>query len=383
VSASLQSSEPRRIVIVAGEASGDAHGGRLAAALRALDPGLDLVGMGGEQMRAAGVRTLVDSAELGVMGFAELAGSVRRVTSAYRTLSRLLRSTPKPGLLVLIDFPDFNLRLAAAARRAGVRVLYYVSPQVWAWRSGRIEKIARLVDRMIVLFPFEEDIYRRRGVDARFLGHPLAEEVRATCSSAEMRARLGVPDGRPLVALLPGSREKEIAHILPIMLGAAQRLASRASFGLAKAPGLDFEALCGHIRAAGVDVAIVENDTYNLVAAADAAAVASGTATVECAVLGCPMAVVYRMSPLTYQIARRLVRVPFIAMPNIVLGERVVPELIQHDATPDALAKELAAFLDSSELSRRTAARLAEIRDKLVVPGAAKRAAETALEMLR
>jgi lipid-A-disaccharide synthase len=368
--------------MVAGEPSGDVHGGRLARSMLALDPALELFGMGGESMRAAGLRTLIDSGELSVMGFAELAGSLVRVGAAYRKLKREMKAPARVDLLVLIDFPDFNLRLAAVARRAGVRVLYYVSPQVWAWRRGRIGKICRRVDRMLVLFPFEADLYRAHGLDARFVGHPLAEEAAPTRDRAATRRLLSVPPGRPLVVLLPGSRAREVEHNLPAMLGAARRLAARAAFAVAQAPGLPTRLLERHIADGGVAVALVKDDTYNLLAAADAAAVASGTATVEAAVLGCPMVVVYRMSRASYEIARRLVRVPFIAMPNLILGERVVPELIQAAATPAAIAGELAGILDSEPARRRMVARLGEVRRRLVVPGAATNAARLALEML-
>jgi lipid-A-disaccharide synthase len=347
------------------------------------DPHLDLRGMGGERMRAAGVRTLVDSRELSVMGFSEVGSALGRVLGAYSALKRELWASPRPDLLVLIDFPDFNLRLAATARRAGVRVLYYVSPQVWAWRRGRIAKICRLVDRMIVLFPFEADVYRRCGLDTHFVGHPLAEEVAPTRTAAETRARWGIAEGAPLVALLPGSRRAEVRRMLPLMLAAARRLEGRAAFAIAKAPDLPAGLLESFVGGADRGVATVENDTYNLVAAADAAAVTSGTATVETALLGCPMAVVYRMSPLSYAIARRLVRVPFIAMPNIILSERVVPELIQDAATPETLATELGRFLGDGALRAATRARLGEIRRRLAVPGAVGRAADLALEMIQ
>jgi lipid-A-disaccharide synthase len=338
--------------------------------------------MGGERMREAGVRTLADSRELSVMGFGEVGGAAMRVLAAYRALTGALRSLPRPDLLIVVDFPDFNLRLAAAARRAGVRVLYYVSPQVWAWRSGRIAKICRVVDRMVVLFPFEVDLYRRCGLDARFVGHPAAEEVAATRTPEETRRRWSLGEGLPLVALLPGSRRGEIARMLPLMLAAAERLKDRAVFAVAKAPDVPAGLVEGLVGRSGARVATVENDTYNLVAAARAAAVTSGTATLECALLGCPMAVVYRMSPVSFAIARRLVRVPFIALPNIVLGERVVPELVQHAATPEALARELSAFLTSEPKRANTVARLGEIRSRLRVPGAAAHAAELALEMI-
>jgi lipid-A-disaccharide synthase len=341
-----------------------------------------MFGMGGEQMRASGVRTIVDSRELSVMGFTELGGRLGQIVGAYRLLARELRQSP-PGLVVLIDFPDFNLRLAAAAKRAGVRVVYYVSPQVWAWRRGRIATICRRVDRMIVLFPFEVDLYRSCGLDAHYVGHPLAEEVRATRTPAETRRAWSIPADRPLVVLLPGSRRREVARIAPVMLEAARRLSDRAVFALAKAPGLGRDPIERLVAESGLPIATVEGDTYNLVAAADAAAVASGTATVECAVLGCPMAVVYRMSPVSYAIARSLVRVPFIAMPNIVLGRRVVPELIQKAATPDALAREITRLLDSESERAEVTDGLAEVRSRLLVPGAAERAARLVLEMVR
>jgi lipid-A-disaccharide synthase len=372
----------RRILIVAGETSGDAHGGRLAAALKELDATVELFGMGGERMREAGVETYVDAEELSVMGFSELAGRVTRIASAYRRLVRVLRASPRPDLLVVIDFPDFNLRLAAAAKRAGVRVLYYVSPQVWAWRRGRIAKISRRVDRMIVLFPFEETLYRERGVDAHFVGHPLAEHVAVTRPALETRRRWKIPEQGPLVALLPGSRAKEVDYVYPVMLAAAERLGGRAVFAVAKAPGLAADKFRAAAANAAVPIAIVEDDTYNLVAAAEVAAVTSGTATLECALLGCPMVVLYRMSPLSYAIARRLVRVPFIAMPNLLLNERVVPELIQAQATPSALASELSGYLDSPQQRREVSARLAGLRASLVRPGSARDAARLALEML-
>lgn len=375
-------SDIARVLIIAGEPSGDAHAARLAAAMKAREPRLVLTGATGPRMRQAGVGTIVDIADLSVMGFAEVLGGAGRVARCYRRLRAAIRSDPRPSLLVLVDFPDFNIALAAVARRARIPVLYYVSPQVWAWRRGRIAKICRRVDRMIVLFPFEEEIYRSRGLDARFVGHPLAEDVVADAAPMVTRARHGLPAEGPLVALLPGSRKKTVAHNLPILLDAARRLGSKATYALAVAPGLDRAALQAAVSASGVAVALVEDDTYNLVAASDAVAVSSGTATVECALLGRPMVVVYRMSAVTYVIARGLVRVPYIAMPNIILGESVVPELIQTAMTGERVAAELAHFLDDADASVRVRRRLGELRRSLVVPGAADRAAVLALEML-
>jgi len=372
----------RRILIVAGEPSGDAQAARLAAAIARKRPELRMDGVGGPAMRAAGVDTGIDISELSVMGVAELAGGLRRILRHYRELVRELRSEARPDLIVLVDFPDFNLRLARAAHRAGVKVVYYVSPQVWAWRVGRIAKIQRRVDRMIVLFPFEQDLYRARGIDSYFVGHPLAEDVVATRSTDDTRRRYHIPDGSPLIALLPGSRSATVAYNLPAMLAAARRLKDRARFALALAPGLPHEPVARMVRAAGVDVALVEGDTYNLLAAADAAAVTSGTATVECALLGTPMVVVYRMSGLSHAIARMLVKVPHIAMPNLLLGERVVPELIQADYTADSLVAELERYLESEAHREAVQSRLRTVRETLVRPGAADRAADLVLEML-
>lgn len=381
------SAHARRVLIVAGEPSGDAQAARLVQALRARAPDIRLVGATGSGLRAAGVETLVDIAELSVMGLAEVVGGAGRVVRCYRRLRAAIRAEPRPALLILVDFPDFNIALARVARSAGVPVLYYVSPQVWAWRRARIARIARRVDRMIVLFPFEEELYRAHGIDAHFVGHPLAEDVAADTSAENTRGRHGLPQVGPLVALLPGSRRKTVAYNLPVLLQAAVRLGARASYAVACAPGIDRSWLAAEVEAitdgSDVRVALVESDTYNVIAASDVVAVSSGTATVECALLERPMVVVYRMSPATHAVARRLVRVPYIAMPNIILGERVVPELIQKDMTPERVAEELARFLDDRDHAALVRGRLAELRRTLVVPGAADRAADLTLEMLR
>jgi lipid-A-disaccharide synthase len=375
---------PRRVLVVAGEPSGDAQAARLVAALKRAEPGADIYGVCGPQMRDAGARVFLGIEELSIMGFSEVVSGLGRALGVYRRLVREIRSSDGPDTVVLVDFPDFNIPLARAAKKAGRRVVYYVSPQVWAWRRGRISKIARRVDRVLVLFPFEEEIYREHGVDAHFVGHPLAADVKASSSREALRRAHGLDCDQPLIALLPGSRAKEVRAILPVMLGAAVRLGTKASFAIARAPSVDEALIRELLSAAGPqlpDVAIVPDDTYNLVAASDAAAVASGTATVECALLGCPMVVLYRMSGLSYAIARSLVRVPHIAMPNIILNERVVPELVQDEADPSALARELSRYLEDPQYCEATAARLASIREMLVRPDAADRAARLVLEL--
>jgi len=369
----------RRILMVAGEASGDTLGARLAAALLRADPALQLYGVGGHEMRGAGVDTIVDSAELSVMGFAELGREIGHVLAVLRRLRRELREQ-SPDLFIPIDFPDFNLPLCRSARKAGVPVFYYVSPQVWAWRRGRIDTIARTVTRMLVLFPFEAGIYRSHGIDAHFVGHPLAGSIAATRSREETRAGLGVAGGSRLLALLPGSRRREVEAILPPMLEAASALGPGVAAVIAEAPSLPVGFVEGIAAASGV--ACRRGDTYNLLAASDVAFVTSGTATLESALIGCPMVVAYRMSAFSYALARRLVKVPFIAMPNLLLGRRVVAELVQQDADAAHMAAEARLLLDDAGLRARMLGDFDEIRRLLARPGAADRAAALALELL-
>jgi lipid-A-disaccharide synthase len=369
--------------MVAGEASGDALGARLAAALLRAEPSLHLYGIGGAAMREAGVDTFIDTAELSVMGFAELGREVGRVLGAWRTLRRELQSG-RPDLFVPIDFPDFNLPLCKSAHKARVPVFYYVSPQVWAWRRGRIDTIARSVSSMLVLFPFEAEIYREHGVDAHFVGHPLVEDVVATRPRAEVRRELGIGAAEKLVALLPGSRKREVESMLPPMARAVSLLGQGVRAVVAEAPSLDRGLVAGVLRKAGAAdrIACRRGDAYNLLGAADVAFVTSGTATLEAALVGCPMVVAYRMSAFSYALARRLVKVPFIAMPNLLLGRRVVPELVQQDATAEAIAREAARILEDDTERARMIKDFAEIRTILARPGAADAAAELALELL-
>jgi lipid-A-disaccharide synthase len=372
-----------RILMVAGEASGDALGARLAAALLRAEPSLHLYGIGGTAMREAGVDTFIDTAELSVMGFAELGREVGRVLGAWRTLRRELQSG-KPDLFVPIDFPDFNLPLCKSAHKARVPVFYYVSPQVWAWRRGRIDTIARTVSSMLVLFPFEAEIYREHGVDAHFVGHPLVEDVAPTRPRAEVRRELGIGAAERLVALLPGSRKREVESMLPPMAQAVSLLGEGVRAVVAEAPSLERGLVAGVLKKAGATerIACRRGDAYNLLGAADVAFVTSGTATLEAALVGCPMVVAYRMSAFSYALARRLVKVPFIAMPNLLLGRRVVPELVQQDATAEAIAREARSILEDETERARMVRDFAEIRAILARPGAADAAAALALELL-
>ena len=374
-----------RVLMIAGEASGDLHGADLLRALRMRVPHLEVFGIGGAGLRAAGMQTIVDAGDVATVGVVEAAAHLRQLYGVYRQLVRRLRETPPPDLCILIDFPEFNLRLARAAKRAGVPVLYYIGPQVWAWRRGRVRTIARRVDRLAVVFPFEPALYSGHECAVEFVGHPLLDRVAAGRPRAATRAAHGFADDRPLVLLLPGSRRSEIERILPAMLDAVRMLAADASrqFVLGLAPTVSRDAVEALVAASGVPVPVVAGQTYDLMAAADLAIVASGTATLECALLECPMVVVYRMAPLTYAIARMLVRgVQHIAMPNIVAGREIVPELIQHEADAPHMAATARAILETPGRRAAMVADLRAVRAQLGRGGAAARAADIAVEML-
>ncbi len=369
-----------RVCLVAGEASGDLHGSLLAEALRRADPGIVLEGVGGEKMEGSGVRLHHRSESMGVTGLWEVLSHLPRLSRILDDVASRIRRDP-PDILVPIDYPDFNLRLASRVARLGVPIVYYISPQVWAWRRGRIGTLRRLVRRMIVIFPFEEDLYRREGVPVSFVGHPLVDRVRAERGREETRAALGVRPGGSLIAILPGSRGSEIARILPVFLKTRRLLAAdpRLRWVLALAPGLTADDLPREVERGG-EVEVVSGRTYDLLAACDLALTASGTATVEGALLGTPMLVVYRMHPLTWEIARRIVRVSHVAMANLIAGEGVVPEFLQGEAKPERIASEVRRWVDDPGLRSRTSARLLEAAARLGPGGAPDRAARVILE---
>jgi lipid-A-disaccharide synthase len=368
-----------RVLLVAGEASGDAHGADLVTALKQQAPGVEVFGVGGQYLREAGMHTLVDTATIAGMGLFEARDKLRALIRTYRQLTHILRMTP-PDLLILIDFPEFNLRLAKIAKQAGVKVFYYISPQVWAWRKRRVHTIARRVDRLAAIFPFESAFYAQHGCTVDFVGHPLVDRVRPTRSREETRRQYGLDLHRKLIALLPGSRAQEVRYLLTPMLEAARLLGESRQFILAVASTLEVEQLKSQVG--DLRIPIVQGDTYNLVHAADMAVVASGTATLETALLERPMVIVYRMAPLTYGLARLFVRVPFIGMPNLIAEQLVVPELIQSEVTSQRIATEVRRLLDDPQAYRVTQEGLREVRRRLGTSGAAERAAKLALAML-
>jgi lipid-A-disaccharide synthase len=374
---------PRRVLMVAGEASGDVHGADLLGALRARVPALEVAGIGGDGLRRAGMRTIADAGDVATVGVVEGVRQLGTLMRLYRALTRTLRENP-PDLCILVDFPEFNLRIARAAKRAGVPVLYYIGPQVWAWRRGRVRTIARRVDHLAVVFPFEPALYTGRDCAVEFVGHPLLDRVRATRSREATLAAHGLDPTKRLVLLLPGSRAKEVDHLLPPMLAAVKELAAPdRQFVLALAHTVPRAGVEAAIHRTGAGVPVVDEDTYNLMAAADLALVASGTATLECALLECPMVIAYRVARLTYALARVLVRgVRHIGMPNIVAGRGIVPELLQGAVTGPRLAAEARAILETPGRREDMIADRRAVRARLGRGGAAARAAAIAAEML-
>jgi lipid-A-disaccharide synthase len=373
----------RRIVLVAGEASGDLHGADLVRALRRIVPNIEIVGLGGERLRQAGMRTVADVADVATVGVIEAVGRLGTLARTYFTLARMVRRD-RPDLVILIDFPEFNLRLARVANRAGIPVFYYIGPQVWAWRRGRVRTVARTVDALALVFPFEPPLYESKCQEAEFVGHPLLDSVGATRSREDTLRQYGLNTERVTVALLPGSRGKEIRYVLPHMLAAAEILARErgCQFALALAETVERSEVEAQIVRSGVHVRLIERDTYNLIHAADLVLVASGTATLETALLERPMVIVYRLSMVSYALARMLVGVKFIGIPNIVRGCEVVPELIQGLATGTRIAAAARSILDDSETRHRMVRELAEVRSALGSGGAAARAAEMARRLL-
>lgn len=375
--------KPRRIMIVAGEASGDIYGADLALEAAKLAPDLHFFGIGGLRMREAGVETLVDSGEMAVVGLVEVIKHFGVISAAFMKLKRILINDP-PDLLILIDYPGFNLRLAKIARKAGVKVLYYISPQIWAWRQGRVKKIARLVDHMAVILPFEAPFYERAGVPVTFVGHPMLDLVNVVSDRSASALGFGLDPARKIVGLFPGSRRNEIERLLPVIIAAAGKLKERfpdIQFVLPLASTLHAEDIIPQLTAAGLDVTTTRDRIHNMIRACDAIISVSGTVTLEIALVGTPMVIIYKLSPLTYQLAKRLVKVPNIGLCNIVAGETVVRELIQDQATAEGIAGEIATILADPSYDATIRGKLGEVRSKLGLGGASVRVARLALEL--
>jgi lipid-A-disaccharide synthase len=370
-------------MIVAGEASGDLHGGNLIREMQRIDPDLIFYGLGGERMKAAGVTLLADAADTAVVGLTEVVFKLGTILQVMHRLKTSLKKE-RPDLVILIDYPDFNLPLARIARRLGLKVLYYISPQVWAWRKGRIDTIRKSVDRMAVILPFEEQFYREAGVSVTFVGHPLLDEVRKKYARTEAMKRFGLKSEAITVGLLPGSRQSEVGRLLPEMLKACRILMDKLSplqFILPIAGTLDPDFVKDILRQFTIPVNVVREEIYDVISVSDVAIVASGTATLETALLEIPMVVVYKVSASSYAIGRRFIHVHHISLVNIIAERTIVPELIQTEANPERIASEVRELIVQGGKAREMKAALAEIRGKLGTPGASQRTARIACDM--
>lgn len=371
-------------MLVAGEASGDLHAANLVRALRALRQDIRCYGMGSGQMRAAGVEILVDSSRLAVVGLVEVLAHYREIKAALRGLQEIIR-TRTPDLLILIDYPEFNLRLAATAKQAGVKVLYYVSPQVWAWRPGRVKKIGRVVDMMAVVFAFEVPFYEKANIPVRFVGHPLVDEARPTMTRAEAWNHFGLKPHGKIIGLFPGSRRSEISRLMPVLAETSKLLQARfpdAQFILPVAPGLDRESIEAYLDTSTPPVELVQAPIYDVIQVCDAIVTASGTATLQIALMATPMVIIYRVSMLSYWVARRLVTVKYIGLVNIVANRGVARELIQNDAQPRAIAAEVERLLTDEVYAETMRRDLADLQSALGEAGGSRKVAQLAEEML-
>jgi lipid-A-disaccharide synthase len=375
-------SNPPCVAIIAGEASGDQHGANLVSAMQKKHPGISFCGIGGHALRQAGVSIVIDAAELTVVGITEVFSKIPAILKAIRSIKRLLKNL-KPNLLILIDFPDFNLHIAAVARKLGIPVLYYISPQIWAWRQGRVKQIKKRVDHMAVILPFEVQFYRKHNVPVTFVGHPLLD---TTLPAIEQALKAGNPDN-PVIGLLPGSRESEIIRLLPTMLEAAdilrQRL-KRVTFVISQAHTVKralMDAIIGKFPES-VDVEVISDGVETVFERCDAIIAASGTVTLQAALHAMPMVIIYKVSFVSSWMARALVRVPHVGLVNLVAGRRLVPELLQHQATGANIARAVADMLQNVDELHQLRQELVALRELLGQPGASDRVAELALGMI-
>lgn len=374
----------KTVMIVAGEASGDMHGANLVREMLKINPVLSFYGIGGNKLRGEGVRLLADVSEMAVVGLTEVFSKLGKILKIMRMMKRSLDER-RPDLVILIDYPDFNLPLARAAKKKGIKVFYYISPQVWAWRKGRIGQIKKTVDRMAVILPFEVDTYGKEGFKVDYVGHPLLDMVKTDYLKQDLRKKFGLAEDKMTLGILPGSRMSEVAKLMPELLRAAailQKEIPDMQFVLPLADTLEEKSIMEFISASDVKIKIISGHTYEAVSCADLVLVASGTATLETALLKVPMIIVYKISTLSYWIGRLIVDVNNIGLANIVAGKTVAPELIQNDACGEHIAREAIAILKNENRRQEIVSELAAIRARLGEPGAAGRAAQIACDMI-
>jgi lipid-A-disaccharide synthase len=374
----------KKILLVAGEVSGDLHGAHLIEAIQRIDPEVQFFGIGGENLKRMGMRLLYHSYSLSVVGITEAFLKLKTVFKALRGLKKSM-DREKPDLIILIDFPEFNLRLAKIAHQRDIPVLYYISPQLWAWRPKRIKLIAKWVEKMVVFFPFEVPLYEAAGVDVEWVGHPLLDIVKSNLSKEVAIRQFGLDPERRIIGLLPGSRMHEVQRLLPPLLASTYLLHKEIpdlQFIIPLAPGISKRDLSPWMTNGPIPVKMVEGYAYEVMNLSDLLITASGTATLEGAILGKPMVIVYKVSLLSYWIGRILIQVDHIGLVNLVAGKEIAPELIQNDAIPQRIAEEALLILKDPILCQRIIESMAKVRESLGEPGAAHRAAQIVISLL-
>ena len=371
-----------RILISAGEASGDLYAGAVTRGIKQLNPEAEVFGMGGDCLREAGGEVLFDIKDHSLMGFVEVLKKLPDVWKLRNAFIDLMEKR-KPDVLLTIDYPGFNMRLAKLAKERGINVVYFIAPQVWAWRPGRAADVAKVTDKIACIFPFECDFYKSYGADIEFIGHPLVDTVKPSLSRKEAEELAGKRTGHPLILLMPGSREMEIQRLLPVMLDAAKILKQKRpelDFAIPRAATIAKEILEDSVRQAGLNIRLIEGHNYDVMSVADLAIVTSGTVTLEAAMCGLGCEILYKSSPVSFWIAKRVVKIPNIGLPNIVAGRQIEPELLQDDCTPENISSTALELLEPERFAQLQRD-LQEVKEKLGEPGAVKRVAELVLRM--
>lgn len=369
----------------AGETSGEQHAANMFLELKRHLPLLRGIGMGGRRMRQAGIDVRIDSSAIGVIGLVEVLKHYREIRRALADMKHLLRSV-RPDLLVCVDYKEFNLKLAQFAKSQGIRVLFYVSPQVWAWRPGRVVTYGKAIDMMAVIFPFETAYYEEENIPVRYVGHPSVDKVRPIRDRKDDLKRFSLDPAKPIIGIMPGSRLNEIKRMLPVMLAAAEKLTEShpgIQFLLPQADSVADNVLHDYVGRCSVAIKVVKGEPYDVIQCCDAVMTTSGTATLEIALLTVPMVIAYKLSPLTYWLGKLLVKTPFIGLPNIVAGKAIVKELIQHELSAESLSREIDLLLEDPNYRRRIVDELTAVREKLGKGGGSRNMARLALSMLQ
>ena len=375
----------KKILIIAGEPSGDLHASNLVKDLKALNPDLKFFGLGGSLSKKAGVECVFDISKLALVGLAEVLKKIFTVGGVYKGVLHRV-DLERPDLAILVDYPGFNLRLAGELKKRSIPVIYYISPQVWAWGRDRVKIIKRCVKKIIVFFKFEEELYKTYGIDSEFVGHPLLDTVKVSRNKGDTLKSYGLSEDKLTIALLPGSRTNEINAILPVMVRTAKLISERmkkVQFVIAKYADLPMALYEETVKNSGLDIKIAEGDTYNVVAASDFAIVTSGTATLETAIIGTPLVIVYKAKLLTYILYKFVATIPFLGIVNIIANREIAPEFLQYDATPQNISETILSILADDKKLKAMREDLASVRSSLGSPGAGKRAAQAILPFIR